>query len=122
MPTCVIACSVEWNTTMVEVAAATKRAVIMEDANEQLVATVLEDFSMISSHAEARAAVTELLQRGRDVGLIHCHDHRQRTSDGLIYRMYGQWCKPDDEHFLDALAEGLFEFGFVAYTVELMTK
>lgn len=96
-----------------------RRAVIVEDSGGRQVATVLDDLSTLSSDAGARSAIATLIERGRSIGLIHRHDHRQVTSDGLVYRMYGQ---PGDERFLDALADGLFEFGFIAYTLELTTK
>ena len=112
--------SAAWSITVVT-DARTRRAVVVEDADQRQVATVLDDLTTISTDAVARAAISELLARGRDVGLMYCHDHRQKTTEGLVYRMYGLWCKPNDERFLDALADGLFEFGFIAYTVETTT-
>lgn len=77
-------------------------------------------FSISTEDERAREAVQELIRRGRQMGLIYNHDHRQKTDKGAIFRMYGRWSKPGDPDFLEALADGLIEFNYVAYTVEMV--
>ena len=83
-------------------------------------ATATGRFYIQTDDDAARDAIETLIGRGRKTGLLHNHDHRQRTDRGEVFRMYGQWSKPGDPDFLDALADALLEFDFLAHTVELV--
>ena len=97
--------------------------VFSQDGKEEVAQVAERDRSRYSISTEderVREAVQELIQRGRQNGLIYHHDHRQKTDKGAIFRMYGRWSKPGDPDFLDALTDGLIEFNYVAFTVEMV--
>lgn len=100
------------------------RMLVVESLQGERVAEVYErknaQLSIQSTSADAINAIKELIQRGREVGLVYCHDHYQKTDKGQVYRTYGRWSKPGDPDFLDALADALVEFGLFAYVVELV--
>jgi hypothetical protein len=103
-----------------------ERVLLIQSLSGERVAEVRQTakghFSIDTDEPSVRAAVDELLERGRRVGLLHNHDHRQRTDKGQIFRMYGRWSRPGDPDFLDALADALLEFNLLAYTVELVNS
>lgn len=101
-----------------------ERMLIVNSLEGVTVASVKEDhdrgFLIESKDETATEAINTLIERGRKIGLIFSHDHRQRTDKGQIFRMYGRWSQPGDPDFLEALADALVEFNFLAYTVELV--
>ena len=101
-----------------------ERVLLVQSLGGEEVAQVREkdrgQFSLSTADDLARDAIEELIRRGREIGLIHNHDHRQKTNKGEVFRMYGRWSKPGDPDFLDTLADALVEFNFFAYTVELV--
>lgn len=99
-----------------------ERVLIVESLDGKVIATVRETakgkFDISSEDDQAIQAINELITR--ETGLIHHHDHRQKTNKGEVFRMYGRWSKPGDPDFLDALADALIEFHLFAYTEELV--
>lgn len=101
-----------------------ERVLLVESLRGERVAEVRQErnarFTILSTDKDAVDTIEKLIQRGRDVGLIYCHDHHQKTNRGQIYRTYGRWSKPGDPDFLEALADALVEFNLFAYVVELV--
>lgn len=98
---------------------------IVKSLKGKTIATVREtksgEFDISSQNSKATSAIEELIARGRKIGLIYHHDHRQKTNKGVVFRMYGRWSKPGDRDFLEALADALErEFGLFAYVEELV--
>lgn len=100
------------------------RVLIVQSLDGVRIAEVREapraQFVVDTDDPSARSAIDELISRGRKVGLLHSHDHRQRTTNGEVFRMYGRWSKPGEPDFLDALADALMEFDLVGFTVEVI--
>lgn len=103
-----------------------QRMLVVDNLDRETVATVREgaagNFVIESEDEPASRAINALIERGNATGLIFAHDHRQRTTKGQMFRMYGRWSHPGDPDFLDALGDALVEFNFVAYTVELVNQ
>ena len=101
-----------------------ERVLVVNNLDNDKVAVVRQagkdQFDIDSQDSAALEAIRTLLARARNTGLICAHDHRQETTKGPIFRMYGRWSKPGDSDFLDALGDALVEFSFLAYTVELV--
>jgi hypothetical protein len=100
------------------------RTLLVQSLDGDTVATVSEanpgKYEVVSDDGQAIIAIKKLLSRGRKTGLLYHHDHRQKTTKGTVFRMYGRWSKPGDPDFLDALADALIEFNLFAYTEELL--
>jgi hypothetical protein len=97
------------------------RVAYVDDSAGAHVATIRDTPSGVMIETcddRVRAAIDELVERGRQFGLL-LHEHRRRsTQSGVIYSHEGTRIKPGDAGFLDALADALVEFEMTAYTME----
>jgi hypothetical protein len=63
--------------------------------------------------------IEKILAEASVTGIPIRFDKRQKTMHGVKFQRFARWVKPDDEEFLEALADDLCKYGFFAYTVEI---
>jgi len=95
---------------------------IVEDLHKRKVATVTKTtkgtLSIITDNADVKKIIAHVIKDASEKGIPLRFDKRQKTQQGIKFQRFVRWVTPDDQDFLEALAEDLSKHELFAYTVE----
>jgi len=95
---------------------------VVKDLNGTQVATVTQKtknaYTINTENESVRQNIQEAMNRAVKTGIPLRFDRQQKTSEGVKYQRLGRWLKPQNEEFLQALADYLVRYNYYAYTLE----
>ncbi len=95
---------------------------VVDNLDGKHVATVIRkagsEYTIHSEDPTVRQSIEEALSRASHTGLALRSDKRQRMEHGVKFQRLARWLKPEDDEFLQALADDLIRYRLFAYTVE----
>jgi hypothetical protein len=99
---------------------------VVENLNGKNIARVLRAsksaYKVMTKDDTARNVIESLIEEAKDKGIPLRFDKRQRTTQGIKFQRLARWVMPDDDDFLEALADELAKHGLFSYTVETPSK
>jgi len=95
---------------------------LVKDLNKMQIATVTNKskgvYIIDTKNDLVRINIQEAIDKAANHGICLRFDIQQQTSEGTKYQRAAHWLKPEDEDFLQALADYLERYNYYAYTVE----